>query len=389
MTSKSVINNILLSILIYIGTLLIPLKEFFSSGFIVYAVTIILVLIFLLNNGIQIRSLIVLGLLSLVFLFDASVFGYHEKIFSLYINFLKFGFLYYWFTTSIKDVDNFFSVYYKVSLISLVIILTQVFILKSTVNYMSIGVDLSYISVAVLYKIKFLKGSIFDKTLIVFILIFCMIYANRMSSLTIVIMCLITIYYDRKLTGSFKRILQNTFLLSFFLIIWSSYEKIIYFLWNFLISKDINSYSLFKLKFMLDNKNLNVITSGREDLYSFSIQTIKNNYFLPVGFGYFSSHTEFEYPHNVILELLLDFGFLGIFIFIGLLIVVLVTLSKSDKKNKFIILLFLSFSLSRLFVSSSFWLESSLWIVFGFVTNNRTRRIKIDENIDINRKLSR
>lgn len=376
MNSKSIRNNYLISFLIYIGTILIPFKEIFSTGAIVYFVTFIIVVLFFLNNGIRVKNLFILLMITLIFIFDALLFGYHKEIIDLYINFLKFGFLYYWFITSIEEINPFFTIYYKVSLFALAIILLKVFVLTTPINYMSLGVDLSYISAAVLYKIKFLKNNIWDKLLIILILLFCMIYANRMSLLTILLMCLLTIFYDRKSIVLSKRIFQDVLLISFFSFLWLSYEKIINYFWDFLVSKGINSYSLFKLKFMIENKNTDIITSGRDSLYDFAINTIKENHFLPVGFGYISAHTDFKYPHNIILEMLLDFGFAGFFILIIIIVFIVFGLTCSNKENKFVILLFSIFSLSRLLVSSSFWIETSLWVTFGFVVNNILRGTK-------------
>ncbi len=77
------------------------------------------------------------------------------------------------------------------------------------------------------------------------------------------------------------------------------------------------------------------------------------------------------YVHNIFLELLINFGFFGLLFFvilIGLTIKTLIS-KKIDFSLKFIMIGFISLSLVKLMVSSSFWYENMFWIYLAFLFN--------------------
>lgn len=376
--NKQTINSLLSSIMLFIGTLSMPVKSFFDSGIIVYVLTIILVLAYVINNGVNLRIVFHLFILTIIFLLNTGLFGYFSETLEVYSNFLKFGFIYYWFFSNINDPVIFSKIYFKISLISIFIILFYIIFMKIDINYMSVGVDMTFALIATLFYLYVHRDTRFKMLYIVWsisLIVLSMVYGNRMSLISMVLVFLYYIVVNDTTANIIKRIFKYitiTFLGTLIIIF---YKTMLDFVWNFLIARGVTSYSLYKLKYMIDNNDIDVVSSGRDTLYSFAIESIKNSYGLPKGIGYFRANTDFLYPHNFILELFLNFGILTFPILILGIIILIVKIKKCQKRMKFLIISLLIFSLSRLFVSSSFWMEPSLWIAFGLLyANNKEEK---------------
>lgn len=84
------------------------------------------------------------------------------------------------------------------------------------------------------------------------------------------------------------------------------------------------------------------------------------------------------YSHNFILELGIDFGYFG-FLISALIIFLLFMayFSTNNKRKKILLLAFASFSIIKLLVSSSIWIETSFWkllgIAFAFLSERQIK----------------
>lgn len=124
------------------------------------------------------------------------------------------------------------------------------------------------------------------------------------------------------------------------------------------------------------NKGFVESSSGREDLYINSINLIKENYLMPKGVGYYQYVTGGNYPHNVILDLLITFGIITIPIIFCFIIAVVIKYKKSQTTFRLIFSTLLIFITARLTFSGNFWSEQVLWILIGFLVSTN-----IDNNV--------
>lgn len=124
-------------------------------------------------------------------------------------------------------------------------------------------------------------------------------------------------------------------------------------------------------------------TSTRDIIYEYSFLTIANNGSKISGIlsdRYYLRHigqynSWIQYPHNIYLELLIDFGsILGLILSVVLtwkVIKVMFLYGSDDRKR--IGILICSITMVRLFVSSSFIIEGSFFIMLGLIMGMGTR----------------
>lgn len=146
-----------------------------------------------------------------------------------------------------------------------------------------------------------------------------------------------------------------------------------------LLAKTIDSFGYHSRTIsMLQNSKL-FDTSSRELIYSTAVDYIKNNAFAIEGlFGdrYYIRFYEsyIVYPHNLILELMMDFGFfLGGIISAIIFISFFKSLRAGDKNKKIILSSVGSVVLCRLFVSSSFMIEGLFYTLIGLIINSQKK----------------
>lgn len=128
-------------------------------------------------------------------------------------------------------------------------------------------------------------------------------------------------------------------------------------------------------------------TSTRDLIYEKSVQIIEMNG--PKISGLFSDRFYIRqykqwiaYPHNLILEVLIDFGTVLGSLILGLIIFrVVFTILKGSSEKKLLCIMISSLVLCRLMVSSSFMIEGFFYIfigvIFSKVVNLKKVRYKI------------
>lgn len=127
-------------------------------------------------------------------------------------------------------------------------------------------------------------------------------------------------------------------------------------------------------------------TSGREDLYEKAIQLIFDSPFsLIVGYGIYGARTAMggAFPHNMGLELMLDFGFfMGIVLLIYLFSTIIVIYLKIDKGNKNFFMMLVLTCLLPLMVSGSYILDYNFYLLLGvmylYKKNNYNNLVVVD-----------
>ena len=106
-------------------------------------------------------------------------------------------------------------------------------------------------------------------------------------------------------------------------------------------------------------------------MYSVAIEIIKNNNLKPLGIGYFRVVTGSAYPHNFILEYIITFGILGLVVLPFIVWYLYKKYSRLKSEKKLVSNLLIIFIIIRLSMSSSFFIESMLWILLGFLIFDR------------------
>jgi len=132
-----------------------------------------------------------------------------------------------------------------------------------------------------------------------------------------------------------------------------------------LINKASNSFALQRMLLAFDGR-----MGGRNIFYNKAIDMIVASPILGSGIGaYANGFGIYVYPHNIVLEILTDFGIVGLIIFLVIIIKAFSNLAKMLKQNKdeqLIGLLFIS-SFTMLLFSGSYLTNIQFWMSFVLV----------------------
>lgn len=117
-------------------------------------------------------------------------------------------------------------------------------------------------------------------------------------------------------------------------------------------------------------------TSGRDTVYSNSIKTIKNSYFLGVGIFNTSAMNNEPYPHNFILETMIQAGFF--YMILWLIIIFILCKKIIHRAMEFyedsILVFMILYPLIFLFISGTYLWCGQLWFLLGLMYSERLNR---------------
>ena len=114
------------------------------------------------------------------------------------------------------------------------------------------------------------------------------------------------------------------------------------------ILNDNQKYLIVKEQFRFSIANFELLMN-RANLWGLSLAEIKKAPIFGQGFVFFQSKYKGFFPHNIVLEILTDFGIIGLLIFSAFIIFLLIRLLKSLKeKQDNEIVLFMIFCISYL-----------------------------------------
>ncbi|BGE81400.1 O-antigen ligase family protein [Staphylococcus petrasii] len=118
-------------------------------------------------------------------------------------------------------------------------------------------------------------------------------------------------------------------------------------------------------------------TSGRGPIYEMSMYYISRKPMLGYGpFNYY--HLIHNIPHNMILEMLLSFGIIGLLVISFILLLLVINLIKNYDPNSLdLLVLFITiYPVTLLMFSSNYLVTSELWfILFYFITKGRRKNV--------------
>lgn len=196
-------------------------------------------------------------------------------------------------------------------------------------------------------------------------LFFILVLGSRGSILCIIIFLIIRTLFaksNNKYTNYLVRLLTILSIIIFAF----TYKDILNKLYIFLLKNGIESRTLHL--FLSDELYL----SGRDNIYSVLIKYIFEHPIMGFGIGGDRRILSGEavYAHNIIIELIGNFGLLlGLFLLFLLFITISYALLKFKNINKNIIIIWISLGFVHLFISSSYLIEMKFWIFIGLLIN--------------------
>ena len=259
--------------------------------------------------------------------------------------------------------------------------ISRIFAKGNVGGYDAITMGTSYailpvIMSGVVYYIVYNKSSsVFEKILFVvsgiYTLFFItMSYRGALFSLLLVVFLLLIT--RNKKSYSVRKVIISCILILLAIIFFIFRDQIVIFLVDFFASIGIRIATLDKSLILASQAD---IMHGRFDVYRAALNGIKESPWIGHGYATFRYNTGYVFPHNMILEMLFDFGVpVGLFI-------VLYVLGNSIKKAKYyqkndmnmysFILMIMCCSLPRVMISAETWIVIILWFLVGFVSREQ------------------
>jgi hypothetical protein len=202
-----------------------------------------------------------------------------------------------------------------------------------------------------------------------------MIFIGGARGPIIIFIYTIIIYFLLRKEGLYKKVIGVFLLIVTVIIIYSNFENIIR--WLIYIA-DVNSIDSRTLKMIIDNNFFD--SSGRDKIYELLINSISL-----LGTGLYGDRAiSGFYAHNVIIELLVQFGYtIGPLIILMLVIVIANGIVSKNKSIQNLSIIFISSGFLKLFLSGSYLnQEPCLYILLALGVNSIClRRENKDEDI--------
>lgn len=265
---------------------------------------------------------------------------------------------------SISDWNVLESVMKKTSLLVFIIgsiIGILVFSNRASIGAYSMSISYYLLLPTIVYMDEFLERFTFRSIIIVLVsLVIILVLGSRGA-----ILC-VGIFVILKIIRMGKKLSYKTILL---------YITIPFLMTTFFLSFDIILQNLhdFLLHFGIRSRNITlflrdqIYLSGRDRLYKDIIQEISKNPILGIGLAGDRRVLGGYYSHNIVLEILGDFGIIAgslVILSLGILIFIALFYSK-DKVISNIIYIWFSIGLVHLMISSSYLIDFKFWIFLG------------------------
>ncbi len=112
--------------------------------------------------------------------------------------------------------------------------------------------------------------------------------------------------------------------------------------------------------------------NGRNEIYKLAIDAIKHVPFLGYGaYGdrqFIAPYFYWGYSHNIVLEFIIDFGWIFGVLFLAILFYLCVKAVIKAKGNQVAVVAILIGANAKLFISDSFWSYPYFWMLVGYIT---------------------
>lgn len=306
-----------------------------------------------------------------IFIFNYSVFNENwiylkSVIFPLFFTGLP-SLIY---AYSISDLDVLMEIMKKVA--NIVFAVGTLIAIATFTGFKSVGaysMSLSYYMLlpSIIYMNEFLNSMSVKKFITLTIsLIVILALGSRGAIMCIGIFTILKLLPKLK-TLTYKKIMLYLILFSIIILGIIFFKDIIEYIYNFLFRYGIKSRTL--RLFMSDI----TYSSGRDSIYTDILQEIYNNPLL--GFGLAGDRRLLTgrnaYVHNIIIEILGNFGIIiGMIVNVFLILLLGKSLLQKGKRNYTMIIIWISIGFVHLMISSSYLIDFKFWILLGLLFKN-------------------
>lgn len=275
-----------------------------------------------------------------------------------------------------------------------ILFVTQIFTLS---DYGSIEMDLTYsfltpivatfVYLSVFYKQSNQKTKI-KLFLFLFInvvyFLFCFLFGSRAASLSI-ILCIVflacTKTEPQRLGFRIRPVFWLVFLLVCILVVY--FKEVLYLTSEALRTFGIDSYQMDK---MITLYEMGDITDGRSEINELAIKGIIKSPLYGYGLSASQPITNYAYPHNFILQLLLDGGILLFAAIMLPMISNLIRLKRKGTMGEYLLIITLFFaSVPGALFSLDVWENPRFWLFMGFLLSAQFRNTCI-QNYNLNKE---
>ena len=220
-----------------------------------------------------------------------------------------------------------------------------------------------------------------------FYLFMAISYGNRGPIVALMALCVLIWLHKFDKNGKMKEYRTRTIVIFVFVgigvtLLIYNFEGILLAVNNWLNSMGIEIAALSKSIRKLNEGNL---SNGRDYIFAFTIDGIKENYLLGNGIAsmFHKSFYEIAYPHNLFLQMWYD---LGVFVSIPLLWITVKTIIKCifrtalSKQYAVVLMLLFTISIPRLCYSFEFWCDIPFWFLLMYSISPNLYEEKTKEN---------
>ncbi|WP_338128600.1 O-antigen polymerase [Bacillus infantis] len=370
-----------------------PLAILLETQNIIAVSTICILTLLIISFKFQIKRYLLYSLIiiSIIFLTNYFLFNVKEITLVIFIEFLAKSFslmVIGSYPINTKYLVRYFYIFSLVNFISLSLILF--FGLIDSISYMRFGYAM--LPTVLFSCYAFSKSEKYRKAiwLIVCVSSFLMtlVYGSRGPMLGLLIFVLIILFFDPKIHFIKKAVYAITLTLgvSYLLV----FNGLIRFLDYIYYDLNISTYSIIKLKIMLE-EGLLESSSGRDNLYENFFEQIIVSPIFGNGIG-ITQKLWGVTPHNMFLQIMIEFGIIGLAVctfLAGFLVYALFKIRKVDNVLFFLLSIIFAVSFGRLLVSSDLWLRPELWLFISLSINNfKTITIKRHKKNRVENKLN-
>lgn len=342
------------------------------------------------KNGIRIKSYVIFLflLITTLFLLNIRIHKTNMFILPMLCNFLSMGFSGILVGSLDVDGDELYKAFLKYSVINFFILAPFPFIgLLTKIKYMRFGYAMLPTVLTTFY------GAIYEKKhkltlgiISILALALTVIYGSRGTVVAIILSLMLFFIFTKKISIDGKILILT--IMGILIIIFIRYNLIFRLISYIYYNLGIQTYSVKKFMVMF-GEGLAKSSSGRERIYSRLWSLFLQRPILGKGIAVSQDVLGQRFTaHNIILQILVEFGFLGLLIWIAVWFYCGYNynqISKEQKNGMFIVVtVLISVSLGRLMVSSDMWARPEYWLAISLLINYEPVN-KID-SIDRNQK---
>lgn len=165
---------------------------------------------------------------------------------------------------------------------------------------------------------------------------------------------------------SYKKVILIIGIAFFVILVVNNLNSVLLYVYRALSDIGIDIPALTK---MISFVEIDAIDNGRNEIYELSLNFIRERLFFGYGVGFFESQYYGSYAHNFFLQVLCEFGIIGlIFVLIPILNSFIKTFFSKDvgSEERMIKSLLFLITMPMLMFSSAYWLLPSFWMYFWY-----------------------